>query len=81
MFMYVTLDSCESVCLSWSVFASYDVQWRGRDPSDDRLNALTLASGLDDYPRASHPSPSNEWHVDVLCWLALGCRTMDRWAA
>lgn len=54
------------------------LQWRGRDPGDDRLNALTLASGLDDYPRASHPSHNEEWHVDVLCWLALGCRVMDR---
>lgn len=54
-------------------------QWRGRDPGDDRLNALTLASGLDDYPRASHPSQNEEWHVDVLSWLALGCRVMQRW--
>eukprot|EP00904_Undaria_pinnatifida_P001887 jgi/Undpi1/1169/HiC_scaffold_10.g04631.m1 len=51
-------------------------QWRGRDPGDDRLNALTLASGLDDFPRASHPSKYQEWHVDVLSWLALGCRVM-----
>eukprot|EP00903_Cladosiphon_okamuranus_P008249 g7940.t1 len=53
-------------------------QWRGRDPGDDRLNALTLASGLDDYPRASHPSQTEECHVDVSSWLALGCRVMQR---
>eukprot|EP00752_Nemacystus_decipiens_P007415 g6630.t3 len=53
-------------------------QWRGRDPDDDRLNALTLASGLDDYPRASHPSETDEYHVDVSSWLALGCRVMQR---
>ncbi|CAM9649573.1 unnamed protein product [Ectocarpus sp. 13 AM-2016] len=53
-------------------------QWRGRDPGDDRLNALTLASGLDDYPRASHPSQNDEWHVDVVSWLALSCRSMQR---
>ncbi|CAM9998696.1 unnamed protein product [Choristocarpus tenellus] len=53
-------------------------QWRGRDAGDDRLNALTLASGLDDFPRASHPSDSAEWHVDILCWLAMGCQIMDR---
>ncbi|CAM9340838.1 unnamed protein product, partial [Hapterophycus canaliculatus] len=52
-------------------------QWRGRDPDDDRLNALTLASGLDDYPRASHPSHNDEAHVDVVSWLALACRVMQ----
>ncbi|CAM9169154.1 unnamed protein product [Discosporangium mesarthrocarpum] len=55
--------------------------WRGRDHRDGRLNALTLASGLDDFPRASHPSETSEWHVDALCWLALGCRVMDKLSA
>lgn len=66
---------CLFVC---SLPAKKQKQWRGRDPDDDRLNALTLASGLDDYPRASHPSQTEECHVDVLSWLALGCRVMQR---
>merc|ERR1719272_682329 len=45
--------------------------WRGRDPNDGKLNAMTLSSGLDDYPRASSPD-RNELHLDVLCWLARG---------
>eukprot|EP00658_Telonema_sp_P-2_P005205 TRINITY_DN11952_c0_g1_i2.p1 TRINITY_DN11952_c0_g1~~TRINITY_DN11952_c0_g1_i2.p1 ORF type:complete len:610 (+),score=80.98 TRINITY_DN11952_c0_g1_i2:396-2225(+) len=43
--------------------------WRGRDSGDGKLNAMTLSSGLDDYPRASVPTP-NERHLDMLCWLA-----------
>jgi len=53
--------------------------WRGRSVSDGKLNAMTLSSGLDDYPRASNPS-EDERHVDLLCWVANTAAVLSRLA-
>ncbi|XP_018320020.1 mannosyl-oligosaccharide glucosidase isoform X2 [Agrilus planipennis] len=55
-------------------------RWRGRDPDTKReLNPKTLASGLDDYPRASHPT-EHERHVDLRSWIAIAADCMARLA-
>jgi mannosyl-oligosaccharide glucosidase len=52
-------------------------RWRGRSEDSSRLAPNTLASGLDDYPRSQYPS-SDEQHVDLLSWVAMSCRVMQK---
>jgi len=55
-------------------------RWRGRSSSDQKVIPNTLASGLDDYPRAPLPH-EHERHLDLHCWMVLACDVMTQLGA